>query len=206
MISSGQQKTIEEIQKGQNFPYKVDPLVKIDKIIIPHEYRIKAQVYIEKLVEPYTIAINPVWKSPRDDGIIGEIVMNKDWNFNEEDDDWEKEKVVIFLHGGAYCVGNINYCREMVSELSKASGARVLAIEYRLAPQQPFPAGLCDTLATYLYLTNPPDDSGFKPYKPSQIVMCGDSAGGALSISLGLALRDLGLPPPAGIVGWVSIM
>ena len=91
-------------------------------------------------------------------------------------------------------------------ELLKSSGARILSINYRLAPQQPFPAALCDALATYLYLINPPDDSGLKPYKPEQIVFCGDSAGGGLSVSLGLALRDLGLPLPSGIVGWISFL
>ena len=80
----------------------------------------------------------------------------------------------------------------------------MLAIDYRLAPQQPFPAAPCDALATYLYLTNPPDDAGFKPYKPNQIVVALGSGAG-LSISLGLALSDLGLPPLAGIVGLVSL-
>jgi acetyl esterase/lipase len=86
-------------------------------------------------------------------------------------------------------------------ELSKTSGARILSINFRLAPQNPFPAALCDALATYLYLMNPPSDSGFKSYSPEQIVLCGDSSGGGLAISLGLALRDLGLPLPSGIIG-----
>src|SRR6266498_3688117 len=89
-------------------------------------------------------------------------------------------------------------------KLSKISGAHILAIEYRLAPQQPFPAALCDVLASYLYLINPPNDARFKPYKPEQIVIFGDNAGGGLAISLGLVLRDLGLSPPAGIISWVS--
>jgi acetyl esterase/lipase len=50
---------------------------------------------------------------------------------------------------------------------------------------------------------NPPKDSGFKAYKPEQIVFGGDSAGGGLVVSLGLAIRDLGLPLPAGIISWV---
>ena len=204
LISSYPLRTVEEIQGGATFAKRYDPDVKIDEIIIPHEYRIRAQEYIEKLVEPYTIVINPIWKSPRNDGINGEMVMSKDWNFNE--DDWEKEKIVIYLHGGACFLGNLDYCREILGDLSKASGARVLSIDYRLAPQQPFPAALCDALASYLYLTNPPDDSGFKPYKPNQIVICGDSAGGGLSVSLGIALRNLGLSLPAGIVGWVSFV
>ena len=200
----GQPRTIEESQESFNKNIETPPYAKINKIFISHEYRVNAQAYIEKLVKPYAIVIDPIWKSPNSNGINGELAMNKNWNFNHEENDWKNEKVVIYLHGGAYYLGNLDYCRENICELSKTSGARVLAIEYRLAPQQPFPAALCDALATYLYLTNPPSDSGFNPYKPEQIVICGESAGGGLSISLGLALRDLGLPLPAGIVGWVS--
>src|SRR6202000_3093964 len=91
-----QPKTIEEIQSTKFFSAKSfdDPHTKIDKIIIPHEHRLNAQVYIEKLVKPYTIVIDPVWKSPRSDGINGEITMNKNWNFNDQENDWEKEKIV----------------------------------------------------------------------------------------------------------------
>jgi hypothetical protein len=193
---------LEETQGRVLLNSKIPPHIKLDKIIISHEYRINAQVHIEKLMKPYNIIIGQIWKSPRDNGINAELIMNKDWN--EENVDWEKEKIIIYFHGGAYFTGTMKNHREIIGELSKESGARVLAINYRLAPQQPFPAGLCDALATYLYLTNPSNDSEFKPYKPKQIILCGDSSGGGLAISLGLALRDLGLPLPAGIVGWVN--
>jgi hypothetical protein len=200
------QPTIEEVQ-GNTFifmNYKIPPHIKVNKITISHEYRIHAQIHIEKLVKPYNIVLDQIWKSPKNNVINGELIMNKDWN--EKNVDREKEKIIIYLHGGAYFTGRIEFAREIACELSKESGAQVLAISYRLAPQQPFPAALCDVLATYLYLMKPPSDSGFKPYKPEQIILCGTSAGGGLAISLGLALRDLGLPLPAGIVGWVIII
>src|ERR1044071_5708085 len=78
-----------------------------------------------------------------------------------------------------------------------------IAIDYRLAPQNQFPAALQDALAAYLYLLNPPKDAGFEPLNPKNIVISGDSAGGGLSMALGLALRDAGLPSCAGIVGLV---
>src|ERR1044071_1940864 len=78
------------------------------------------------------------------------------------------------------------------------------AIDYRLAPQNQFPAGLQDVFAAYLYLLNPPKDAGFEPLNPKNIVFAGDSAGGGLSMALGLALRDAGLPSCAGIVGLVK--
>src|ERR1043165_2275194 len=78
-------RTIEEIQtlnipKSDNIP----SYVKIDKIFISHKYRINAQEYIEKLIKPYAIAIDPIWKSPKSDGINCELVMDK--NYNEESD------------------------------------------------------------------------------------------------------------------------
>ena len=78
-------------------------------------------------------------------------------------------------------------------------------IDYRLAPQNQFPAALQDALAAYLYLLNPPKDAGFEPLDPKEIIIAGGSAGGGLSIALGLAVRDAGLPSCAGIIGLVSI-
>ncbi|PKY60846.1 alpha/beta-hydrolase, partial [Rhizophagus irregularis] len=84
-------------------------------------------------------------------------------------------------------------------------------INYRLAPQNQFPAALHDALAAYLYLLNPPKDAGFEPLNPKNIVLAGDSAGGGLSLALGLAIRDArdtGLPSCAGIIGlspWVDL-
>jgi acetyl esterase/lipase len=59
-------------------------------------------------------------------------------------------------------------------------------------------------LAAYLYLLIPPKDAGFEPLSPKNIVISGDSAGGGLSMALGLAIRDAGLPLCAGIIGWVN--
>ncbi|CAB4420481.1 unnamed protein product [Rhizophagus irregularis] len=89
-----------------------------------------------------------------------------------------------------------------MGSLAKWTNARVLAIDYRLAPQNPFPAALQDALAAYLYLLNPPKDTGFEPLNPKNIVIAGDSAGGGLSLALGLAIRDAGLPSCAGISCW----
>jgi hypothetical protein len=195
--------TIEDVQGKYSFSTCIVPSDhRAEEMNIPHEYRINAQAYIEKLVKPYSIAIDPIWKTPRD-SITGDIFMSKDWN---EENDWTKEKIVIFFHGGSYFAGNSKSTSFICCKLSKESGARVLSINYRLAPQNPFPAALCDALATYLYLMDPPKNSVFKPYKPEQIVLCGESAGGGLTISLGLALRDLGLPLPAGIIGLVCLI
>ncbi|KAG0010346.1 hypothetical protein BGZ80_001572 [Entomortierella chlamydospora] len=88
-------------------------------------------------------------------------------------------------------------------------GAKVLTIDYRLAPDSPFPAAVVDALAAYLYLLNPPIDSGIAPVDSKNIVIMGDSAGGGLTFATMLAIRDAGLPVPGGIVGlspWLDLL
>ena len=81
----------------------------------------------------------------------------------------------------------------MVSRIARASNARALAIDYRLAPEHPFPAAVEDTIAAYKWLLA-------QGYKPGKIVISGDSAGGGLTIAALLAIRDAKLPMPAGAV------
>jgi acetyl esterase/lipase len=103
------------------------------------------------------------------------------------------DRVILYLHGGGYVVGSINTHRAMISRIARASNARALAIDYRLAPEHPFPAAVDDTIAAYKWLLA-------QGYKPGKIVIAGDSAGGGLTIAALLAIRDAGLPMPAGAV------
>ena len=80
-------------------------------------------------------------------------------------------KVLMFLHGGGYCSGSITSHRGMVTRVGRAAGVRTLALNYRLAPEHPFPAALTDALAAYGFLL----DQGIAPQK---IAIGGDSAGG----------------------------
>jgi len=103
------------------------------------------------------------------------------------------ERVVYYLHGGGYVLGSINTHREMVSRLSRAAGARVLILDYRLAPENPFPAALDDSVAAYRWLLSAGVD-------PARLVIAGESAGGGLVVTTLVALRDAGDPlPRAGI-------
>jgi monoterpene epsilon-lactone hydrolase len=102
----------------------------------------------------------------------------------------DESRVLLYLHGGGYSIGSIDSHRELVSSLCKAAGARGLVIDYRLAPEHPFPAQLDDALAAYRWLR----ESGVDP---ARVVVAGESAGGGLTLSLLLALRDQGLPMPA---------
>jgi epsilon-lactone hydrolase len=103
------------------------------------------------------------------------------------------DRVILYLHGGGYVVGSINTHRAMVSRIARASNGRALSIDYRLAPEHPFPAAVEDATASYKWLLA-------QGYKPGKIVIAGDSAGGGLTIAALLAIRDAGLPMPAGAV------
>lgn len=99
-------------------------------------------------------------------------------------------RVVLYLHGGGYVIGSVNTHRDMISRLSRASGARALALNYRLAPENPFPAAVEDSTAAYRWLLS-------KGTKPARMVIAGDSAGGGLTLATLVALRDVGDPMPA---------
>lgn len=102
-------------------------------------------------------------------------------------------QALIYLHGGAYTRGSCESHRLVASHLARASGARVLVIEYRLAPEHPFPAALEDTLTAYRTLLA----SGLNA---NQIVISGDSAGGGLAAATLMSLRDQGDPLPKAAV------
>jgi acetyl esterase/lipase len=101
--------------------------------------------------------------------------------------------VILYLHGGAYALGSINTHREFVARLAHAAGVRGLAIDYRLAPEHPFPAALEDVTTAYDWLLA-------EGVAPSRIILAGDSAGGGLALATLVALRDAGKPLPGGAV------
>ncbi len=107
--------------------------------------------------------------------------------------DADASKVVLFLHGGGSVIGSLDSHRHLAAEVGRAAQARTLAIDYRLAPEHPFPAAVDDALAAYRFLLS----SGIRP---SAITIAGDSAGGGLVVAAMVAIRDAGLPQPA--CGW----
>jgi epsilon-lactone hydrolase len=104
-----------------------------------------------------------------------------------------QDRVILYLHGGGYVIGSINTHRAMIARIARASNARALALDYRLAPEHPFPAAVDDATAAYKWLLA-------EGYRPAKIVIAGDSAGGGLTLAALVALRDSGLPLPAGAV------
>ena len=103
------------------------------------------------------------------------------------------ERVILHLHGGAYIVGSVNTHRTLATDLSRVTRARVLVVEYRLAPEHPFPAAVDDALIAYRWLLS-------QGISPERLVVTGDSAGGGLAVALLVAARDAGEPMPTAAV------
>ncbi len=103
------------------------------------------------------------------------------------------EGVILYLHGGGYCIGSIGSHRGVAGRLALASGCQVVTLDYRLAPEHPFPAAVEDATAAYRELLA-------AGTSPSKMAIAGDSAGGGLTISSLLALRAEGTPLPAAAV------
>lgn len=104
---------------------------------------------------------------------------------------------LLYLHGGAYCLGSPATHRALTARLAQASGLRVLSLDYRLAPEHPFPAALQDATAACL------DLQALGP-----VVLAGDSAGGGLALATALTLRDLGHALPTALLllaPWVDL-
>lgn len=104
-----------------------------------------------------------------------------------------EKKVVLHLHGGGYAFGSARCSVEYGERLSKAINGRCLALEYRLAPENPYPAAREDAVEAYKWLLA-------EGYKAKNIFLSGESAGGGLAMSTAVALRDSSLPKPAGII------
>jgi monoterpene epsilon-lactone hydrolase len=122
-----------------------------------------------------------------------DVKLKGEWIRPEAAASAHTERVVLFLHGGAYYLGSPATHRAVTVELARASGSAVFALDYSLAPEHPFPAALQDTLHAYRTLLA-------RRIAPSSIVFAGDSAGGGLALAALVALRDAGEPLPAGAV------
>jgi acetyl esterase/lipase len=101
-----------------------------------------------------------------------------------------KDAAILYLHGGGYILGGIQTHKELVARISRATGLRCLAIDYRLAPEHPFPAAVEDACAAYRWLLA-------QGIAPGRLAIAGDSAGGGLTLGTLVALRDARTPLPA---------
>ena len=100
------------------------------------------------------------------------------------------DQVILYIHGGGYAIGSIKSHRNIITRLAHEAARPVLSFEYRLAPENPYPAGLNDVIAVYEWLLA-------RDFEPAQIAFCGDSSGGGLLLAFLLWLRDNKKPLPA---------
>jgi epsilon-lactone hydrolase len=115
--------------------------------------------------------------------------------------DGDLRRAILYLHGGGYVIGSINTHRALAAGLARAAKARVLVIDYRLAPEHPHPAAVEDSVAAYRWMLG-------QGLKPARIAVAGDSAGGGLTVATLVAIRDAKLPLPAAgacLSPWVDL-
>ncbi|MEE3012703.1 MAG: alpha/beta hydrolase [Chloroflexota bacterium] len=128
---------------------------------------------------------------PIDDDIETERVgvngVAAEWIWAPESD---KRRVILYLHGGGYVIGSVRTHRVLLAHLARAAKARVLALDYRLAPETPFPGPIDDTVNAYQWLLS-------EGIEPANMAIAGDSAGGGLVVAALVALKSVGEPLPA---------
>ncbi len=115
--------------------------------------------------------------------------------------DERRQGVILYLHGGGYTYGDLEYAKGFGSTLAVQTGTRTFCAAYRLAPENPYPAALEDAYTAYTYLLS-------KGYSPQHITLCGESAGGGLCYALCLKLKEKNMAMPASVIAispWVDL-
>lgn len=136
---------------------------------------------LEKLTSMSKLPKGVKYEKVECDGVIAEWATP---------DNIENPGVVLYFHGGGYVAGSIKTHRGLVGGIASKSKTKCLSVEYRLAPENPFPAGLDDTIKTYHWLLK-------QGYDNKKIVIAGDSAGGGLALATLMKLKDEKSPQPA---------
>ncbi|TVY37135.1 AB hydrolase superfamily protein [Lachnellula subtilissima] len=182
--------TVEDVQRFTSQWVPHPTWVKVDEVKIEQEYITKAAEAIQEQLGHHGI-----------EKLAGRL-GGTDYQERKRMSDPGK-RVMLYVHGGAYFFGSVDEHRYQMQRHARKLKARVFAREYsryRLAPQFPFPCGLHDCLAAYLYLLTVQD--------PTTIILAGDSAGGGMVLSMLVVMRDRGIPLPAGAVlisPWVDL-
>jgi acetyl esterase/lipase len=141
-----------------------------------------ARIGFEKAVAPFNRPLRGFsYETIEVSGMKSEWISGKSTN---------PHKVILYFHGGGYAAGGIETHRAFCSQLVKYSGAKLLLIEYRLAPENTYPAPIEDAVRAYQWLLA-------HHYRPEDICFAGDSAGGGIAIGTLAYLRDHQLPLPA---------
>ncbi|KAG6003286.1 hypothetical protein E4U21_002214 [Claviceps maximensis] len=196
--------TVEELQAFTSQWVPNPHWVRVDTIEISNEHLSRSAELIQAQLGADGIAQVGgqqwwQWRKPKTSLEAEWIEMRAHYNARKAIDD-PGRRVMLYIHGGAYFFGSVDEHRYQMQRHARKLKARVFAPQYRLSPQFPFPCGLQDCLAAYLYLLSVQD--------PSTIIVAGDSAGGGMVLSMLCILRDQGIPLPAGgilISPWVDL-
>ena len=196
--------TVEDIQAFTSQWVPSPRWVKVNEITIPSSELEQSATHLQSQLGPNGIQAvggKTWWKWRLDASPLKAewIEMRSHYNARKRKSA-KSERIMLYVHGGAYFFGSVDEHRYQMQRHARKLRARVLAPRYRLAPEFPFPCGLHDCLAAYLYL--------LKDYDPSTIVLAGDSAGGGMVLGLLVTIRDQGIPAPAGAIllsPWVDL-
>ncbi|KAJ3756791.1 Alpha/Beta hydrolase protein [Lentinula raphanica] len=220
--------SVEDIQSFSNTRTPSPPWVHVIRVRVPMSSCDEAAKYLITALGGEETAVRVVggvkwWQVRSLDGVDAQwITAKKDWQEakrryrdkektqregkhegteNESatyNQDMDMMRCILYAHGGGYYFGSVDQERYSIQRYGRKINGRVFAINYRLAPQYPFPCAIQDLLAAYIYLIRPPPEASHMPVKPSHIVVAGDWAGGGLTLALLQVLRDASLPLPAG--------
>ncbi|KAK2595440.1 hypothetical protein QQS21_006850 [Conoideocrella luteorostrata] len=196
--------TVEELQAFTSQWVPNPQWIRVETVKIADEYRSRSAELLQAQLGVDGIAQVGgrqwwQWRKPKSTLEAEWIEMKAHYNARKAIDD-PGRRVMLYVHGGAYFFGSVDEHRYQMQRHARKLKARVFAPKYRLAPQFPFPCGLQDCLAAYLYLLSVQD--------PGTIVLAGDSAGGGMVMSMLCVLRDQGIPLPAGgilLSPWVDL-
>ncbi|GAB7356479.1 hypothetical protein MBLNU459_g7240t2 [Dothideomycetes sp. NU459] len=203
-LNYASQHTVEDIQAftGQWVPSPT--WVKLEEFTIPDAHLARSATLIQAQLGHR--GLDKVggktwwqWRRPEIPLKAEWIEMRQDYN-DRKAAGHDAERIILYVHGGAYYFGSVDEHRYQMQRHARKLKAQCLAPRYRLAPQFPFPCGLHDCIAAYLYL--------IQNHHPSTVLLAGDSAGGGMVISMLVTLRDQGIPLPAGAIllsPWVDL-
>lgn len=169
-----------DFQRGQKWAIDVKP--KIEKGLVVEELYIKPDPDVVAFLKSKVSA----WHKCAD-----QLDQNLLCEWIKPEDSHDDERVILHFHGGGYTFLSSKTHRQIISRVALKSGIKVFTVNYRLAPQNPFPCAVIDALSAYFYLVKACG------YHHSKIAIMGDSAAGGLSLALTLALRDWSMPLPA---------
>ncbi|KAJ7594874.1 Alpha/Beta hydrolase protein [Mycena floridula] len=225
-LAAASQHSVEDVQSFSNTRTPSPPWVHVVRLVVPMASCDEAATYLIQALGGEDVTRRTVggikwWQVRGLNGVDAQwITAQKDWKelkkrhkmhdrskahpVAESAADYEEQmdemRCILYAHGGGYYFGSVDQERYSIQRHARKINGRVFAVNYRLAPQYPFPCAIQDMIAAYLYLIRPPSDAKHQPVSPSHITLAGDSAGGGLTIALLQVIRDVGLPMPAGAI------